>query len=97
MGIFLVRSDIVIDLTAVGSAQTDNSPGFISINEDNKEKPVPYRGQGNNSQFSVISSIIDPCKCSIPIQLSSRSQGDSVLPEIGSVLFWVEDDMHTLS
>jgi len=74
MDTFLIRSDIVIDLTAVGSAQTDNSPGLITIIEGNKEKLVSNRSQSNDSQLSVISSIIDPCQFSIPIQLSSSNQ-----------------------
>jgi hypothetical protein len=97
MEAFFIRSDIVIDLTAVGSAQTDNSPSLISINEDNKEESVSNRSQSNDSQLSVISSIIDPCQCSIPIKLSSSSQGDAVLAEVGSVLFWIEVDVHALA
>ena len=95
MGAFFIRSDIVIDLTAVGSAQADNSPCLISINEDDKEESVSNRSQSNDSQLSVISSIIDPCQCSIPIKLSS-SQGDAVLAEIGSFLTWIEVNVHAL-
>jgi hypothetical protein len=61
----------VFDLTAVGSEQTDNSPGLIPINGDNKEKPVSNPSQHNDYQLSVIGSIIDPCQCCIPVQLSS--------------------------
>jgi len=96
MGAFFIRFDIVIDLTAVGSAQADNSPCLISINEDDKEESVSNRSQSNDSQLSVISSIIDPCQCSIPIKLSSSSQGDAVLAEIGSVLTWIEVNVHAL-
>ena len=74
MEAFFILSDIVIDLTAVGSTQTDNSPTLIPINEDNKEKPVPNRSQSNDSQLSIIGSIVDPCQCCIPVQLSSSSQ-----------------------
>jgi hypothetical protein len=96
MEAFFIRSDIVIDLTAVGSAQTDNSPSLISINENNKEEFVSNRSQSNDSQLSVVSSIIDPCQWSIPIKLSSSSQGDAVLAEVGYVLFGVEVDVHAL-
>jgi hypothetical protein len=86
----------VTDLTAIGSAQADHSSGLNSINEDYKEEPVSHRSQGNDSLLSVISSIIDLGQRRIPIKLSSRSQGDTVLTEIGCVLFRVEDDAHTL-
>jgi hypothetical protein len=74
MEAFFIRSDIVIHLTAVGSTQTDHSPTLIPINEDNKEKLVPNRSQSNVSQLSIVGSIIDPCQCCIPVQLSSSSQ-----------------------
>jgi hypothetical protein len=86
----------VTDLTAIGSAQADNSSDLISINEDYKEEPLSHRSQGNDSLLSVISSIIDPGQRRIPIKLSSRSQGDPVLTEIGCVLSRVEDDAHAL-
>jgi hypothetical protein len=86
----------VTDLTAIDSAQADNSSGLISINEDYKEEPVSHRSQGNDSLLSIISSIIDPGQRRIPIKLSSRSQGDPMLTEIGCVLALVEDDERAL-
>jgi hypothetical protein len=83
-------------LTALCSAQADNSSDVISINEGYKEEPVSHRSQGNDSLLSVISSIIDPGQRRIPIKLSSYSQGDNVLTEIGCVLSRVEDDEHAL-
>jgi hypothetical protein len=45
---------------AIGFAQTGNSSGLITINEDDKEETVSHRSQGYGSPLSVISSIIDP-------------------------------------
>jgi hypothetical protein len=87
----------VVDLTAISSAQADDSPGITSIHEDDKKEPVSYWSQGDNPDLSVVSSIINPCERRSPIELSSSGQRDSMLTEIGSVLAWVEIYEHTLA
>ena len=94
MEAFFIRHGIVIDLTAVGSTQTDHSPALFPINEDNKETPVPNRSQSNDSQLSVIGSIIDLCQCCIPVQLISSTQRAALRAEISSVLCLVENHMN---
>jgi hypothetical protein len=81
-----------MNLTAIGLTQADNSAGIDSIYESDKKESVSNRSQSNNPDLSVVGSIIDPCKSNIPIELSSRSQRDSVLAEIGSVFARVEID-----
>lgn len=87
----------MVDLTAIGFTQANNSPGIATIHEGDKKESVSYRSQSNNPDLSVVGSFIDPCQRRIPIELSSRSQRDSVLAEIGSILAWVEIYEYVLS
>lgn len=86
----------MLDLTAIGSTKANNSSGFASIHKGNKKESVSYRSQSNNPDLSVIGTFIDPGQRRIPIKLSSRSQGDSMLAEIGNVLAGVEIYEHAL-
>lgn len=89
-------SDIVIHLSTICPTQTDDPPAIQTIDKSHKKEPVPYWSKSNKSDLCIIHTIINPDKSHIPIELSGRSQGDSMLAEVGRVLPWVEIDAHTL-
>lgn len=94
--IFLDGFDIVIDLTAIGSAETNNSSYRLAIYKGNKEERVSNWSQGNHPDFTIISPIINPNQSCIPTEFSRARQRNAVLAQIGRVLARVEIELHTL-
>lgn len=86
----------MVDLSAVGPAQADDSPAIHTIDKSHKIEPVTYWSQSNKSDLCIIHPIINPDESHIPIELSGRSQGDSMLAEVGCVLARIKIDVHTL-
>ena len=62
--------DIVIDLTAIGSAYANNSPYYLAIYMSHEIKYVSNWGQCNHPCFSIVSPIIKPDECCYSFEIS---------------------------
>jgi hypothetical protein len=85
---------IVLDLSALGIAETDDPSLAPAVNERDVVQTVAHGDQSHHSDFVVRESVVNPDEGVIPDQLPGDREGQAVTLDIETVLVPVEDDPH---
>jgi hypothetical protein len=88
--------DIVFDLAAIGSAQTDDSPYCAAIHKGYVVESRGLRRESNHTQLGVLEAIINPDQRSFPIKFIRDAQGNTMFGTIAQILGGIELDLHHL-
>jgi hypothetical protein len=88
--------DIVLDLTASGLAQTDDSLHVATFNKGHVVQGVGLRRERDHAQFVVLEAGVDPDQRGIPIEFASQAQRDAMPGLVLGVLRRIELDSRAL-
>ena len=84
--------DIVLRLSTIRSAQTDDSSRLASIHKGRVVERLRLWRQRDHADFGVVKTVINPCYRGVPIEFTSKRRGDAVPALIRGVFGRVELD-----
>src|SRR5689334_8905309 len=88
--VFLEVVDIVLHLSAFGSAETDDPSCIAAVNKGHVVQRVRLGRESDHAQLIVIEPSVQPHERGVPIKPSRQRQRHTVLGSVGLVLSGVE-------
>jgi len=80
----------VFNLSAVGSAQADDSSQRTTVHKSNQIQNPCFGGKRNHPAFAIFKSPIDPDQRHLPIQMGCQRQRQAMLDLIRSVFIGIK-------
>jgi hypothetical protein len=81
---------MVFNLSAVGSAQADDTSQRTAVHKSNEIPNPRLRCERNHSAFAIFKSPIDPDQRHIPIQMGCQRQRQTMFDQIRGVFIGIK-------
>jgi hypothetical protein len=86
--------DIVLDLSALRIAETDDAAVVAAVHESDEVEATTPRNEPRHASLFILESAIDPNQRLIPFEILGQRQRQAMPCSVELVLGWVELDDH---